>query len=294
MGQGSSSQQEVVKEEAQAEADMDKLSTKLELMLVEIERSRGNEESTTEVGGGRSVMRYQKIFISSTVGTKPDISSAINSFFAAADAGIDDDASAAKHSAVNGAKKLVDTAVKQCTENRSSETSEVKSFQIVFLNNAFCRVDYYLWQQYIEAAGVGFTPNSLTNSQKVCRILVCDIAVIPSDMLKPEETTFLLSQALHIPSGSFQQVLKMSAGLAQVTMLTSIIKSIQKKLLEQGVTDPNELDRVVAVMVKIAEANQAISAAFNQVGAVDPVKTLHMHDEEKTHQGPNLLRGVEV
>jgi hypothetical protein len=294
MGQGSSSAAEADKTVKEAEADMEKLSTKLELMLVELEKSRGTTESKTEISGGRSVMRYQKIFISSTTGTKPDISSAIDTFFAAADAGIDNDANAAKHSAVNGAKKLVDTAVKQCTENRSSETSEVKSFQIIFLNNAFCRVDYYLWQQYIEAAGKGFTPNAFTNTTKVCRILVCDIAVIPSHMLNPEEITFLLSQALHIPSGSFQQVLKMSAGLAQVTILTTIVKSIQEKLLKQGLTDPDELDRVVGAMEKIAVANKAISAAFADIGEVTADKTLHMHDEEKTHQGTNVVPVVVV
>jgi hypothetical protein len=276
MGSVSSSLDESKQAAAEADVDMVKMSTKLQLMLYELEKKRGKTESDVEITGGRSVMRYEKIFISQSTNLKTDISDAIDSFFTAADSGIDGDESAAKHSAVNGAKKLVDSAVKQCTENRSAETSEVKSFEIVFLNNAFCRIDYYLWQQYIVAAGVGWSMAAMTETTKAVRILVCDIAVIPSEMLKPEEITFLLSRALHIPNGSFQAVLKMAAGLAQVTMLSTIIKAITEKLQKQGITDPNELDRVTGAMVAIALANAEISAAFESIGDVDHPKNLHM------------------
>lgn len=277
MGSSQSSNEEVQQEETEANLDMEKMSNKVTLMKIELEKTRGITKSETEITGGRTVMRYEKIFVSRATGVKPDISGAIDDFFGAIDSGIDDKGGAAAHSAVGGAKKLVNAAVKQCTENHSSETSETKSFEVVFVNNAFARIDYYLWQQYIVGSGKGFSIDALTESSKVCRILVCDIAVIPTRMLNPEEITFLLSQALHIPNASFKHLLEMSAGLAQVTMLNAVIKSIEDKLLESGITDPSELDCVVDFMGKIADANRKISEAFAKVGEVEHPAYLSEH-----------------
>lgn len=283
MGNSSSSGEQEAKEEGEANADMEKLSDKLKLMLTELEKTRGNTKSDTEISGGRTVMRYEKIFLSKAKNTKPAISEAIDAFFAAADSGIDGDSEAAKHSAVNGAKALVDQGVRQVTENRQSESSETKSFEVVFMNNSFCRIDYYLWQQYILADGKGFSFDAMTETSKVARILVCDIAVIPGNMLNAEEITFLLSKALHIPTGQFKKVLEMSAGLAQVTMLTTMVKAIEAKFLDTGMNDTSDLDHVVDIMVKIAEANLRISQAFAGIGHVDAPKNLHMHDETKSY-----------
>jgi hypothetical protein len=59
-------------------------------------------------------------------------------------------------------------------------------------------------------------------------------------------------------------------------MLTAIVKSVEEKLLKTGLTDPDELDRVEKCMVKIAEANEQIAAAFASIGEVDYPKDLDM------------------
>lgn len=282
MGNGSSSEEQTIIEEEQAGVDMQALNNKLKLMSDSLEKTRGTEGSSTEVSGGRSIMRYSRIFVSKAENLNPNISDAIDAFFAAADSGIDNKEAAANHSAVHGAKKLVDSAVTQLTRNRSSQTSEMKSFVTVFMNNAFCRVDYYIYQQFIDAGGIGFSPDNINTTTKVARILVCDVAVIPSDMLTSEEMTFLLSASLHIPSGKFQDLLVMSANLAQVTMLNSIIKATIEKLKNGGaIGDGEGLDKVVSIMTKIAEANNQVQAAFSRINFnLDSPEGLIMHKND--------------
>ncbi len=88
---------------------MQVLANKLESIELQIERTRGSAAScrSTEVAGGRTIMRTSEIRVATSEGVSEQIMAALASFFESAQGAVGCDNQAAKHSAIQGAKNLL-------------------------------------------------------------------------------------------------------------------------------------------------------------------------------------------
>lgn len=225
------------------------LENKLESFLLEVEASRGlNNNNDKEVVGGRTVMRVSDIRVCTGTKISDDIEGAITDFFQAATNSIDDDDANAKKSAVAGAQKLVTGGIQSLFGVGKGEGKTKKSFVVLFLNNAFVRVDYLVYTYNASGEKWGFQ----ANESGAC--YVADLAVLDIKQLEPQEIDFLLSQALRVGPSELESLNRLKFAL------------IQSSILGRALSDKGTSFRDLSDIAKeLADSIQIINEAFGEL-----------------------------
>jgi len=200
---------------------MSTLANKLETFELEMKATRGLEGITDkEVGGGRTIMRMSEIRVADDSGPAKQLVAGITNFFNAAEShAVDGDDTAAKSSAIEGAKNLLIGGLDALFGVSSGQGMEKKSFVVLYLNNAFVRVDYAVYTYSVSALAWG----AEANTSGAC--YVADLSVLPMHTLLPDEIDFLISQALFVPNGAYNQLMKLKILLTEVSILGRMMVS---------------------------------------------------------------------
>ena len=244
-----------VKDEEKGEIEniLETLENKLETFLLEVEAIRGLQtENSKEVVGGRTVMRVSDIRVSTSSDVSKNITGAISDFFEAATNDLDGDEQRAKKSAVRGAEKLVTGAITALFGKGSGKGSTKKSFVVLFLNNAFVRVDYYVYTY--SASGTKW--GAVANESGACYL--ADLAVLDITQLQPQEIDFLLSQALRIGPSELEDLNRLKFALIQSSILG-------RQLSKDNVT----FDELAKIANALAESTKIIDEAFGALEDFD-------------------------
>ena len=86
-------------------------------------------------------LEYSNIFYIESTGANKGVTDAVSDFFKAADSSMDDNPTDAQHSAIQGAKSLIMAAIDGILGDTSIGAREVASFNVIFLNNSFVRIN---------------------------------------------------------------------------------------------------------------------------------------------------------
>lgn len=245
-------------EEAQKTIDevLKSFQDKRDLYLDDMKEERGPnaENKTTEVAGGRTVMEYSEIFYTESIGPNSEITDAIGDFFNAADAGIDGDKVNAQHDAISGVRGLIMAAIAGILGSTSIGVSEMKTFVVLFLNNSFVRIDYVFFQQNIDVV------KYLAAVRSTARLIVAEVAVLPIDMMKPAEISYLLSQAFDLqiysnPDAGFANLGKYQTNMVQVNVLTRMLQEFleTENSSEDDTVDANSITKRSDALVFLSE-----------------------------------------
>jgi hypothetical protein len=123
------------------------LGNKLEAMETAIKAARGTatEVKDVEVAGGRTIMRVSEIRVATKTAPDKQIMDGLNDFFAAAQQGVNGEDSKAKHAAIKGAHSLLSSGINALMGVQNGQSMQQEKFVILFMNNAFVRVDYKIY-----------------------------------------------------------------------------------------------------------------------------------------------------
>lgn len=135
MGNAASGAADAAEEKEKTEIDqmIQVLRNKRDAMLSEIKNARGTADGvkSSEVAGGRTIMRVSQLRVSAGTDIDVDITNALSDFFSAAQDGIDGDDNAAKHSAVTGAKGLLTAGLKTLMGVKNGQSEEKGDFVVL-------------------------------------------------------------------------------------------------------------------------------------------------------------------
>lgn len=235
------------------ESIMATLENKLEAFELEVKSNRGlNIDNVKEVVGGRTVMRVSDIRVSTGTSISENIAGAISDFFQAAENSIDGDDKKAKKSAVAGAEKLVTGAIGALFGGGSGQGSSKKSFVVLFLNNAFVRVDYYVYTYSASGEKWG----AVANESGACYL--ADLAVLDITQLKPQEIDYLLSQALRVGPNEIEILNRLKFALIQSSILG---RALAKETLT--------FEELADIAPALADSTKEIDKAFGDLEEFD-------------------------
>lgn len=217
MGQAASKLSDDTKKEL--DKLMQVLRTQRDAMLSEVLKARGDAEEVNyrEVAGGRTAMRVSSMNVATSDSVDGNILMAIENFFKAAQGAIDGQDQAAKHSAVAGAKSLVEGGLKALMGVSSGQSNERRSFVVLFMNNAFVRVDYYAYSYAIDVEKNG------KEVKRTGSCYVADLAVLDTEKLNASEIDFLLSQALHAGPDDLEYIEMIKMKLIESSVLSRML-----------------------------------------------------------------------
>jgi len=118
-------------------------------------RRRGDAAiARTEVAGGRTVMRMSEIRAATSTDIAQEIRGALDDFFEAASQS-KNNKRRAQQAAINGTKNMISAGLDALFGVKSGQSAQVESFAVVFLNNAFVRVDYFAYSYSVSAKAWG-------------------------------------------------------------------------------------------------------------------------------------------
>lgn len=225
------------------------LENKIRAFELEIEANRGDEaaEDSGEIKGGRSAVRISEVRVSTATGVDNDLTGAIENFFQAATNSLEGDDDAAKLSAVEGAKNLVSAGLSALFGTSAGQGSTRRSFFVLFLNNAFCRVDIYAYSYNVNAKIWG-AESSISGA-----CYIADLSVLKTELLMPSEIDFFLSQALSIQNGELASLNRLKIALVQSAILSRALK-------KEDLT----FNELATIAEELAKSQEKISEAFNE------------------------------
>lgn len=224
------------------------LQNKLDAYEAEVMLKRGDAVSKTEVTGGRTVMRVSQIRVATQQGPDEQLMAAIDDFFTAAQGGVSGDNDAAKRAALGGAQKLLKAGLNALFGVSKGQSMSKKSFCVLFMNNAFVRVDYFVYTYSVSAEAWGAAASEAGSCY------LADLAVLKTQELSPDEINFLLSQALAVDAQHMDALTKIKLNL------------IEQSVLSRMLSKPDiSLDAVLEAAKKLASTQKAIDDAFKDV-----------------------------
>jgi len=235
------------------------LNKRLELMQREIKKTRGDKDTQElrkkEIAGGRTAMQMSMVRVAKGTAVATEIGDAITNFFDSASSGVEGNSGQAKLSAVEGAKNLLLGGIDALFGARNGSASEQSGFVVLYMNNAFVRVDYYIYVYNASAKAWG---EEIT-SQGACYI--ADLAVLKYSDLHPSEIDYFASQALAIPDGDFEQLAKIKLQFQQLRILNRMLE--RKDMTFQELEDV--IDQVKACNISLEDAFGRVDADLNSV-----------------------------
>ncbi len=161
----------------------------------------------------------------------------------------------AKLSAIQGAENLLSASIDALFGVQSGQGMESQSFVILFMNNAFVRVDYYIYCYNISAQKWG----AEVNRSGCC--YVADLAVLDMADLTPSEIDFLVSQALAVGDGDFERLMQIKVQLIEVAILSRALKRTELSFRE-----------LARITLQLEKAQTTISKVFNDMENYDHSK----------------------
>eukprot|EP00904_Undaria_pinnatifida_P008022 jgi/Undpi1/434/HiC_scaffold_1.g00430.m1 len=220
----------------------------IDLFRVQVKETRGNEAllSKTEVTGGRTLRFKEFIKVTTSNGLDSDIEAAVGDFFTTAGDGAAGDNQGAKQSAIQGAKKMVIGGLNAFLGATQAGETMAHDFFVIFLNNAFIRVDTHL-KRALKAKALGAEA-----SQSIVGYL-CALAVIPMSVLEPDEIDFLLSEALAAEGDEDD-----FANVQELAVNLKILKTLTGKLTNEE----QSLDDLKALVTTITELNKHVKESY--------------------------------
>jgi hypothetical protein len=235
------------------------LENKKDEFLLRVKSTRGaGIDTTREIQGGRSVMRFSDIRVctSENYGVGQNrIDGCIGDFFKHAQGG-----DCGKKCAVLGCKHLIKSHLDSIFSCHSGCGMEKSGFVILFLNFAFVRVDYHVYTYALS----GSTWGKEVNRSGSC--YVADIAVLdPCHDVRPGEIDYLLGQALCLPpcgdddddehknlrQREYYAIMKM-----KIQLVTSMVLS--RLLSKECIT----MDEIQCATEKLIETQELINKEF--------------------------------
>lgn len=236
------------------------LENKLEAFELEVLSKRGLDNvNNSEVIGGRSVMRISDIRIATNTGLAENLKAAVGDFFNAAQNSVQGGANGdqkAKRSAVKGAEKLILGGLSAILGVSNGQAKTKKSFIVLFMNNAFVRVDYYVYSYSVSAAKFG-----VEAGESGCCYLA-DLSVLETAQLQPQEIDFLLSQAL-------------SASIEELPILNKIkFALIESSILGRALIrqePPLTFEELGEIAKELAKSSNVIDEAFAELEDLSPL-----------------------
>jgi len=198
------------------------LDSKRQQFLAEVISKRGGAISTTEVNGGRSVVRQSEIRVATSSSPSSQIKDAIGSFFEAAQGG-----NKGKQAVINGATSLVSAGIDALFGVSAGQGMEKRGFLVLFLNFAFVRVDYYVYSYCVSGEKWG----TESSTSGCCQ--VTDLCVLDPSTLTPSEIDYLISSNITIEtdpksnSNDMAVVMQIKIMLSMSAALNRIIKDPQ-------------------------------------------------------------------
>jgi len=253
---------------------MSTLANKLETFELEMKATRGSDGITNkEVGGGRTIMHMSEIRVADDSGPAKQLVAGITNFFNAAEShAVDGDDTAAKSSAIEGAKNLLIGGLDALFGVSSGQGMEKKSFVVLYLNNAFVRVDYAVYTYSVSALAWG----AEANTSGAC--YVADLSVLPMHTLLPDEIDFLISQALFVPNGAYNQLMKLKILLTEVSILGRMM-----------VSDTITFDELGDIIKELEGLQDDIEEAFASLNASASTRIAEIEREAEASASINHL-----
>jgi hypothetical protein len=144
------------------------LGNKLEAMERASKAARGTVSKAEEVTGGRTIMRVSDIRLATASNPDAQMMAGINDFFAAAEQRVDGADNKAKNSAIKGAQKLLSSGINVLMGVEKGQSMQQNKFVILFLNNAFVRVDYKIYSYSISGKRGVWCPDRPETKLSVC------------------------------------------------------------------------------------------------------------------------------
>jgi len=225
------------------------LQNKLDAFLLEVEAKRGMEANVKEVAGGRSVLRVSEVRVSDGSGADENITAGVSNFFDAATNAVEGgDDESSQTSAIDGAKNLITAGLSALFGVSNGQGQSKRSFMVLFLNNAFVRVDYFAYSYSVSAKVWG----AEANQSGFCYL--CDLSVLNTTELFPNEIDYLLSQALSINTNELNELNKLKFALIQSAVVSRVL--IQKDL---------DFTQLQEISGQLASTQEAIASAFNRI-----------------------------
>ena len=260
------------------------LETKLEVYENKIQLLRGQSgaKNDSEVAGGRTVQQIKQIRAVSEEGIDKQIVAGINDFFTSASAAVDnkDQGKAAKHAAIHGAKNLLIGVLTGLLGAAAGTELETSAFCVLFLNNAFVRIDYFFY--YFNVTGTAFGYTSARHG--FCSFL--ELRVLEMKDLKMDEINFFLTQSL---AENEQDLRTLQAFRFEMARLYTFCKQLDEKM------DLEQLIKLQEQMQKSWEASGSLYASLTDFtppprasGNVPP-KDAPDHTKEDEKKGPQPL-----
>ena len=197
-------------------------------------------------------------------------------FFTSASAAVDnkDQGKAAKHAAIHGAKNLLIGVLSGLLGAAAGTELETSAFCVLFLNNAFVRIDYFFY--YFNVTGTAFGYTSARHG--FCSFL--ELRVLEMKDLKMDEINFFLTQSL---AENEQDLRTLQA------CLYTFCKQLDEKM------DLEQLIKLQEQMQKSWEASGSLYASLTDFtppprasGNVPP-KDAPDHTKEDEKKGPQPL-----
>jgi len=233
---------------------MELLKTKLTLLEGDLDQVRGENSLSgeKEVAGGRTALRMSRIRVASGEqgGFAKQLGDGIEDFFNAASSSIAGEEGSAQLSALEGTKKLLTGGLEALFGVQSGAASEQRSFVVLYLNNAFVRVDYYIYAYNAEASTFGGT----AFESGVC--YVADLAVLGYEDLEPHEIDYFATQALAIPNGDFDK-------LVEIKLQFQILRNLNQRLDDKE--DEMTLEQLQEVIEQVKSCYDKLAATFKEV-----------------------------
>ena len=217
------------------------LENKVDAFESKVRLTRGATESQTEVCGGRTIMHLSEIRVASSTSISDELMGAINDFFGAAQGAIAGDKQGAKSAAVKGAQGLLSSGLNALFGVSKGQAMEKQSFVVLFMNNAFVRVDYYVYSYSVSADKWG----AQANESGAC--YVADLAVLDPAKLNPSEIDFLLSQALVAGDGEFDSLMQIKTKYVELSILSRMLANpdLNFEMLSSAVSKMGECQKAM-------------------------------------------------
>jgi len=214
------------------------LENKLEVMLLEIEASRGAAEAVKkkEVAGGRTAMRVMEIRSSADSGVDQEIMDGIADFLSMATG------AEPAQAAVAGVKKTLNAGVNALLGAQRGQSKSKRSFVCLFIGNAFVRIDYYMYSYSVSAKKWGVEKGE----GGFC--YVADLAVLNHTDITPEEASYFISQSFDSSDPNESKY------IAEMMLNIALLQRLQMSLSQEG-----------AKMSDLLETMKQYNAAENEI-----------------------------
>jgi len=215
------------------------LENKVEAMLLQIEKTRGDADDVkeTEVSGGRTVMRVTEIRTSDSSGVDNEIMGGISDFLTIATG------ATPANAAVQGTKKLLSAGVNALLGASSGESREKTSFMVLFLGTSFARIDFSMYCYSVSAKKWG------VEKDEAGFCYVADVAILKESDVHPEEAAYLISQSFDTTGDEkeTEAVANMMLNIALLQRLQLAVMNPDSKMddLKDTIEEYNEVKKLI-------------------------------------------------